>query len=349
MPGNDFTTRLIDWFNQTIAGSPLWAGAGLAAAAIVALFLVWLVLRFVFRVARSIGHAMAGRKRRHTQGYGLGVAPFVGAKGNAMAKALRVALQEEMKHFSFGAPYEVIKAIAPKATKKLGLRDVARKWLTRASADLIVWGYRERGPKAPLVLDILSCEGSLSPAEAQQTRVYLPHDYAKTSETVRRAGAYLVARALQPGLARATAFRAEKLAPVAEILADILAHPGSLPAQTLSMLETDYCAMALHIGSDSGLEQVAKLRRKRLSDGAVPDTETQIAARIDLGRALLGISAKAFDPARVREAMDHLKAAVELLKLNPTIQLANHTTNAVQKGQAMLSARRRFSVTSGGV
>ncbi len=349
MPGTDLSLKVMAWYDQTIAGSNLWSGIGFVAATLVALILLWIAARWIAGIAATASQTLSGRRRRHEQGYSLGVAPFGGSKGRALTRALIAALQQDMKHFSFGATCEIIKAPAPKASGKLGFRDSARKWLSRASADLIVWGHRERGSAAPLIVDILSCEGSLAPAQARQTRVHLPADFAKAAEPVRQAGAYLIARALQPGLARATAFRPEKLGPVADILAAALASPGSLPEDTLALLETDYCAMALHIASGQHLQQVASLRRSRLSGEALADPEAQIAARIDLGRALLGISAQAFDPARVREAMDHLKAAVELLKQNPTIQLANQTSNAVQQGQAMLSARQRFSVTGGSI
>ena len=348
MPGDAYITQITNWFTQNVAGSQLWAAIGLAAVAAAGLAVAWVILRGLMRLIGSISSSISSRRRRQTQGYTIGVARFAGARGGKLAKALIQTLQDDMSEFSFGAQYEVIKAPAPIATQKQGLRDVARRWLGRASSDLIIWGYRGRGSSAPLHLSILSCEGSLTPAEAQETQVMLPGDFAKASDIVRKAGAYLVARALQPGLARATAFRAEKLEPVADVLAKCLANPGSLPDETISLLETDYCAMGLHIGTEDHLIHVAELRRARLASEQQLDTETQIAARIDLGRALLGMSAKAFDPARVREAMDHLKAAVELLKLNPTIQFANHTANAVQQGQALLQARQRFSVTGGG-
>ncbi len=70
-------------------------------------------------------------------------------------------------------------------------------------------------------------------------------------------------------------------------------------------------------------------------------------ARIDLGRALLGLAAINFDPVRVREAMDHLKIAVDMLKSDEVLQLAQITNQAVQQGQAMLANRKRFSVTGG--
>lgn len=347
MPDLTFATPLIDWFNQFIAGSPVWSGIGLVAAIVIAVVLLWTILRILFRMTGSLSSVLARRKRRQSPGYVLGVAPFSGPRGAATAKALAKTLQEDFDQFSFGAQFEVIDAPAPVATKRFGLRDIARRWLKQASADLIIWGHRDSGPKAGFLVDILSCEGSLTPAEANQTRVQLPRDYAKTTPLVRRAGAYLIARALLPGLSRGTAFKPEKLAPVAEFLEELLADPEALSDQTIGLLESDYCAMALHLGTEQHLERIIKLRRKRLMADRPLETETLIATRIDLGRALLALSELRFDPTQVREAMDHLKVAIEQLRDNPTIKLAGETSNAVQQGQAMLQARQRFSVTGG--
>ena len=45
--------------------------------------------------------------------------------------------------------------------------------------------------------------------------------------------------------------------------------------------------------------------------------------------------------------MDHLKVAVERLKSDQVLRLAQATNQAVQQGQAMLANRKRFSVTGG--
>ena len=347
MPSTEITSRLADIYAQLIGSSALWPAVGLAATALVGLLVIALIARLAFGVIARIADAVSSRKRRQTQGYCIGVAPFAGRKGRVASAVLIESLREDLKHFSFGAPYEVVSAPIPRATRTIGMRDIARRWLSRSSAEVMVWGHKDGKSTAPIKLDILSCQGSLTPREAKHSRVQLPANFARGNEAVHRAGVYLIARALQPGLAIATAFRPERLAPVADILTEILANPDSLPDDTQLLLETDYCAMALHIGAEDGIDRVISMRRRRLSRPDVIDTEAQIAARIDLGRALLAKSEKSFDPVRVREAMDHLKIAVELLKLNPTIQLATHTSNAVQAGQRMLQNRQRFSVTGG--
>ncbi|MEL6860293.1 MAG: hypothetical protein AAGL11_00515, partial [Pseudomonadota bacterium] len=176
---------------------------------------------------------------------------------------------------------------------------------------------------------------------------FFPEITAASEATTSRVAAYLVARALQPGLADGTAFKADKLAPVADILLECLGEQEALPSRTALTLETDYASMALHIGGEAHLKRVAELRRKRLSSETQLVPSHAIQARIDLGRALLGLSEINFDPVRVREAMDHLKVAVDLLKADPVLRVAQATNRAVQQGQTMLGNRKRFSVTSG--
>ncbi|MEO0550473.1 MAG: hypothetical protein AAFZ91_11185 [Pseudomonadota bacterium] len=349
MPTDLTLSGLSDWFTQHIAQSAIWSGIGLAACVIAAVFLLVWIVRQSYRVFRSLARLLAKRRRRDAQGYGLSLAPLAGARGAKTTAALMASLESDLSEFCFGAPYEIVRAPAPKATAKLGLRDVARRWLASSATDVMVWGHRDSGKLAPFKLDILSREGSLSPEEAVYSRVLLPENYARGSDAIRTCGVYLIARALLPGLAQATAFRAEKLVPVAAHLASFLQEADALPDETALLIERDYCAMALHIGTPEHLQAVVALRTRRLGATGHLVTAEQISARIDLGRALLAMSETNFDPKRIRTAMDHLKIAVDLLRADPSIKLATDTSAAVQKAQAMLSARRRFSVTGGGI
>lgn len=343
----DILPFLTSWFSETIAGSPIWAGIGLAAAVLVALFLLYRAMQIVFGVCRSISTSMAARRRRNTQGYGIAVAPMTGSKGNSQTKALIKALEDHLKAFTFGSPVEILKAPRLRAKGAKGLRASAVEWLERSSTDLIVWGHRRKGKSSPLIVDVLSLEGSLSPREAAHSEGFLPMITAANRETTARVSAYLIARTLQPGLGNATAFRAEKLEPVAAVLLECLADKDALPERTQLTLETDYAAMGLHIGGQQHLQNVVEMRRKRLVQADTLRPEIEVQARIDLGRALLIQSNETFDPVKVREAMDHLKIAVDKLKADPVLRLATATNQAVQQGQAMLANRKRFSVTGG--
>ncbi len=340
-------STLTEWFNTTIAGSPIWGGIGLAAASILALAILWFLIRSSLAMLGSLTTMMASRKRRSKQGFGIAIAPIVGPKGAAQTKAVISALDEHLELFCFGSPFEVVRAPRMRAKGAKGLRASAIKWLDKSSTDLVLWGHRKSGKKEPSQVEILSCGGSLSPAEAMHSEGALPNITKANQETTARVVAYLVARALQPGLSDGTAFKAEKLSPVADILVDCLQDREALPGRTQLTLETDYCSMGLHIGGETHLTRVAELRRRRLASDTTLEIAHEIQARIDLGRALLGLSNANFDPVRVREAMDHLKIAVERLKTDPVLQLAQATNQAVQQGQEMLSNRKRFSVTGG--
>lgn len=338
---------LIAWFESTIAGTPLWSALGLIAVTLVGLYLVAILIRITLQAGRSVSTMMASRKRRSSQGFGIAVAPIVGPKGAGQTKAIVSALEDHLHLFVFGSPFEIVRAPRIRAKGAKGLRAAATTYLERSSTDLVIWGSRTGGKKQPSSVEILSCTGSLAPKEALHLEGFFPLISPANQSNTSRVAAYLIARALQPGLSDGSAFKAEKLAPVAEILVECLDNPDDLPDRTRLTLESDYSSMALHLGGQTHLTRVADLRRKRLASGEKLIPAHEIQARIDLGRALLGLANANFDPVRVREAMDHLKAAVELLKSDPILSLAQATNQAVQQGQAMLANRKRFSVTGG--
>ena len=338
---------LIDWFNATIAGSTIWSGIGFAAALLLGLVIVWHLLRLMMRGIRGFTGMLASRKRRSTQGFGIAVAPIIGPGGARQTKAVLEALETHLGQFTFGSPFEIVKAPRIRTRGAKGLRSSAIRYLEKSSTDLVLWGTRPSGKKKPSEIEILSCSGSLAPVDALHFEGRFPHMTPQNKETTSQIVAYLVARALQPGLSDGSAFKAEKLEPVADILISCLADQDAVQGRTRQTLEHDYSSMALHIGGEAHLTRVVELRRKRLSADETLPASFEVHARIDLGRALLGLSAINFDPVRVREAMDHLKVAVDMLKADPVLQMAQQTNQAVQQGQSMLANRKRFSVTGG--
>ena len=347
MPTSDFLSPMTDWYQANIAVSQIWGLIGFVTALLLASVVFYVVFRTITKVVSACSNWMASRRRKSQQGYGIGISPLKGPKGKAQTKALMTALNDHLADFSFGAPFEILKAPAPRAKGAKGLRADATLWLERASTDLVLWGGRSGKKVDSMDVEVLSLEGSLAPREAVHSEGKMPLITDANRITTGPVAAYLVARALQPGLATAASFKAEKLAPVAETLFMCLQDRENLPERTQLTLETDYCAMGLHIGGQEHFLRVAELRRKRLSGDQALAYDVEVPARIDLGRALLGLSNIKFDPVRVREAMDHLKAAIDLLRTDPNIRLAQATSNAVQRGQAMLENRKRFSVTGG--
>ena len=340
-------SSLIVWFTTTISGSLIWGAIGFAAAVLFAIYLLYQVIRIGRRVSQSLSTALASRKRRSTQGFGIAISPIAGPKGGAQTKAIISALQAHLDQFTFGSPFEIVRAPRLRAKGAKGLRAAAITWLEKSSTDLVLWGHRAGGKTEPNQVEVLSLGGSLPPSEAMHSEGFLPEITKTNQETTARATAYLIARALQPGLADGTAYKAEKLAPVAAVLLLCLDARSDLPERTQQTLETDYCSMALALNTEEHLARVIEFRRRRLSSEEALAPAFEVQARIDLGRALLQVSQNNFDPVRVREAMDHLKVAVERLKSDPILRLAQATNQAVQQGQAMLSNRKRFSVTGG--
>lgn len=338
---------LADWFQTTITGTAVWSAIGLVAVIIAGFIMIWLLAKAARIGIRALQLQMASRKRRSSQGFGIAVAPIAGPGGGKQTRGILAALEKHLHLFTFGSPSEIVRAPRLRAHGAKGLRAAAIDYLESSSTDLVLWGRRDKNKASPSQIDILSCGGSLAPADAMHLEGYFPALSTGNEETTAQVIAYLVARALQPGLADGSSFKAEKLAPVADILVQALTAGGDLPARTLQTLENDYAAMALHLGGAEHLSRVAELRRTRLSSGAPLPPEQEIQARIDLGRALLGLATLKFDPVQIREAMDQLQLAVERLKTVPIMRLAQATNQAVQQGQTMLANRQRFSVTGG--
>ncbi|MEM7638916.1 MAG: hypothetical protein AAF269_07620 [Pseudomonadota bacterium] len=340
-------STLIEWFNSQIAGSLIWSSLGFATAIALGLLLAYFLFKSAASLVTLITTTLASRKRRSTQGFGIAIAPIMGPKGSKQTRAIIAALEEHLELFTFGSPFEIVRAPRIRAKGAKGLRAAATRWLEKSSTDLVLWGHRKHGKQEPTSVEVLSLGGSLKPEDAMHSEGLLPLIDKTNENTTSRVVAYLVARALQPGLADGSAYRAEKLEPVAAILESCLDDAGALPDRTQLTLETDYCSMALALATPDRLSRVVEFRRKRLAaeQSLLPAFEVQ--ARIDLGRALLHQAQANFDPIRVREAMDHLKLAVERLKTDPILQLAQATNQAVQQGQTMLSSRKRFSVTGG--
>ena len=340
-------TTLMEWFNSQIAGSLIWSSIGFATAILAALVLIYFVFKACASLVTLLTTSLASRKRRSTQGFGIAVAPIIGAKGAKQTKAIINALENHLELFTFGSPFEIVRAPRIRARGAKGFRASATRWLEKSSTDLVMWGHRKSGKQQPTSVEVLSLGGSLKPDDAMHSEGLLPQIDKTNEDTTSRVVAYLVARALQPGLSDGSAYRAEKLEPVAAILQDCLQDTVSLPDRTQLTLETDYCSMALALATPDHLTRVVEYRRKRLASEQPMLPAFEVQARIDLGRALLHQAQANFDPIRVREAMDHLKLAVERLKVDPILQLAQATNQAVQQGQTMLSSRKRFSVTGG--
>ena len=84
-----------------------------------------------------------------------------------------------------------------------------------------------------------------------------------------------------------------------------------------------------------------------INRSAAPDR--WIAANITLGRALRLKAEKRFDPVMLREGISHLTEALEALRAEPRLKLAESAAQAIGEAQKLLGTRRKFSISGGGI
>ena len=84
-----------------------------------------------------------------------------------------------------------------------------------------------------------------------------------------------------------------------------------------------------------------------INRSAAPDR--WIAANITLGRALRLKAEKRFDPVMLREGIAYLTEALEALRSEPRLKLAESAAQAIGEAQKLLGARRKFSISGGGI
>ncbi|MEM1087204.1 MAG: hypothetical protein AAGH90_05700 [Pseudomonadota bacterium] len=337
--------QVMTWCAALLQDAPVLAALAVFALGLCVIAFIWQISRFILWTARRLSWASRRQKRKNAHGFGIIVSALSGPKSKQVTDALVLILEKHIGAFTFGGSYDVIPTPALRAKGSMGLRDMAQKRQDELSGTLMVWGRTYKNSETSI--DLMTREVDAETGYGTHQRFLLPQDLSDLTAEQERAVAYLFARSFQPGLADAVGFRIEKIKPVAELLEAALEDPGSLPPDTVESIEDDFCTMALHVGDYEDLEYVIQLRRGRLLSDTQLSRRTQIKARVDLGRALVGASKRQHNPARIREAMDHLKQAIELLREHPAIGLATATSDAVRQGEKMLMAKRRFSVTGG--
>ncbi|MEZ5945478.1 MAG: hypothetical protein R3C13_06620 [Hyphomonas sp.] len=350
-----------DWFSSAEAWSAAHpqetrylAALGVVVTAILALWLVMVLVRAMIRAWRAMQDAGKARalKLDKSPGYRIVLMKPEGHARGASLAWLAAALGSHLPSYNFGAPYKVVRLNVLKGGMAPDTVARARRRMAVADADLLVWARRKGRKPDGFEIFGLTRGGGLTPAEAKLFTFRLPARKAELEGAMPSAAAFLLARQLQPALANPQSFRSEKIKLLADELGAILDHPGGLPAALRSEVEAAYCASAVHVAEDAGdlegLERVISLSRAHLAEDAIkarPDRALQ--ARMDIGRALLARASKKFDTAMVQEAISHLSLVVEALRTDPTILRAQGASDAMFKAQSMLESRKRFAVNFG--
>jgi hypothetical protein len=354
MPVTDWLTTAEAWTGAHMRETRYLAALGVVLGALLAVFLLIVILRFAVRVFRRLGDlGTAGKLRTDkSPGYRIVLARPAGQARTATLKWLDSALQEHLASFNFGAPFKIARmsvlkdGLAPQTIAR------ARRRMAASDADLLVWGERKGRKEDGLVLHGLTRGGGLTAAEAKLFTLRLPARQTALEGQMQKIAAFLLAKQLQPALSSPQSFRPEKISQLAEALSGMLDHDGPMPLAVRNEIEGDFCASAVHVAEEAGdlagLDRVIALRREHLTEGAVQaDPERAIQARMDIGRALLARAAKKFEPELIREAIGYLSQVVEALRADPSIMRAQEASDAMFKAQSLLETRKRFAVNFG--
>lgn len=334
--------------SSALVATPQLAGIGLLLAMGAALGVALFGLAMLVRASLAIRRSALARaiKRDNEIGARVLVVRCGGGRRGAVAAFLRRAIETRLKDYMFGGPFRVI----PYPGHLEG-EERAHRLMKNTDADLILWSDDARGIKGRA--RILARPANAFEPPRQPVTFIMPKDKADWTEALSRAIAYAAAKQFRPALGRPQDFRAERLQPVVESLIAILdGKPKADPALLAEMVD-DASAGALQLafaGDGAWIERAVDIARATLSDinrSAAPDR--WIAANITLGRALRLKAEKRFDPVMLREGISHLTEALEALRSEPRLKLAESAAQAIGEAQKLLGTRRKFSISGGGL
>ena len=331
-----------------MAGSPTLAGVGmtlaLGAALVVAVLLLVGLVRLFVGMRRG---ALAARVRR-SDDVGARVLVVRGGKGRrkTISTFLGKAVESHLKDYMFGGPFRVITYPG-----NLEGDERAHKLMARTEADLILWAEAPKGSRG--VARMLARPSNTFDPPRQPITLAMPKEKAAWNEPLARALAYAAAKQYRPALGRPQDFRAERLQPVVESVLSILQQKPKADPALLAEMVDDSSAGALQLafsGNDAWIDRSVDIARSTLSEinrSVAPDR--WIAANITLGRALRLKAEKRFDPVMLREGIAYLTEALEALRSEPRLKLAESAAQAIGEAQKLLGARRKFSISGGGI
>jgi hypothetical protein len=331
-----------------LAGSPSLAGIGLmlavgAGLAIAVLALAGLV-RLLFAMRR--GAVAKGIKKQNEIGARIVVVRGGGGRRSTIAGFLHKSVDTHLKEYMFGGPFAVISYPG-----SLEGDARAQQLLTRTEADVILWAEAPRGTKGCARI-LARPTNTFEPPRAAVT-LAMPKEKSTWNEALARAMAYAAAKQFRPALGRPQDFRAERLQPVVESVLSILSQKPKADPALLAEMVDDSSAGALQLafaGDDAWIDKSVEIARSTLGEinrSAAPDR--WIAANITLGRALRLKAEKRFDPVMLREGIAHLTEALEALRSEPRLKLAESAAQAIGEAQKLLGTRRKFSISGGGI
>lgn len=267
-------------------------------------------------------------------------------RGRAITRFIGAASEKFLDDYMFGGRFKVLRHPGG-----ISNEEQAAAFLKKSEADIVIWSESARDAKGGLAC-ILSRPARPNEPQRPPSRLAMPKRRKEWTEMLARACAYAAAKQYRPALGRPQDFRAERLTPVVESLLTIReAAPPADPA-LLADITDDATAGALQLASSepAWVERAEKIARETLA--ALDRTKSPnrwVNAKIALGRALRLRAEQKFDPLVLREAVTHLQDAMEALRTEPRLRLAESAAQAIADSQRMLSGQRKFSITGGGI
>jgi hypothetical protein len=321
--------------------------AGLLAAVVIVIVVV-MALGGVLRMLAAAHRAAAAGGVRRTTDVGARMLVVRGGAGrrSAIGRFVRNTADDHLAQFMFGGPFRVIN-FPGAIDNELD----AEALLRRTEADLVIWAERPRGTRG--VVRIASRPTSPFEKLRPVQTLAMPQKKSQWTEALARATAYAAAKQFRPALGRPQDFRSERLQPVVENLLEILEEKPQADPKLLAEMVDDAASGALQLafaGDETWLDRSVEIARATIDEinrGDAPDR--WISAKINLGRALRLKAEKRFDPVLLRESIDHLSEALEALRTEPRFKLAESAAQAIGDAQRLLGARRKFSITGGGI
>ena len=330
------------------AASPELSAVGFLIGVAVTLVVLFWLLSLAFgalnaaRRSASIARIRAGSEA----GARIVIAQPGSGRRRAITRFLALACDRYLKDYMFGGNFTVLRHPG-------GVNNEAQAaaFLKRSEADLVIWSETRKGVKGGLAC-ILSRPTRPNEEQRPASKLAMPKSKSSWTEMLGRALAYAAAKQYRPALGRPQDFRAERLAPVVELLISIRdSGPAADPA-LLADIRDDATAGALQIALAEPAwvmraEQIARDTLANLDRTKAPDR--WVNAKIALGRALRLRADHKFDPLILREAVDHLQEAMEALRGEPRLRLAEAAAQAIADSKRLLSGQRKFSITGGGI
>lgn len=341
-------------FAQGMPAHELFIILGVAFAVILPAVILGFGFLGFLKVSRVVQRKAAERAMLNDQtpGNKILIGRIVGAAGSKAQRRVMDALEEKLPEFNFGSAFYMGAAPVNIEATDFALSRADFQELDAAfqasGADLIVWGDTNFKSNTTRL-----CFATPATLRSNSSTGFFPLDIenapAEWGQDEYLAVAYVAGKRLRPSLGRPADFRADRLQPILKSMGSLLESDIVLNGRARTELEDDYAAGALHVGealnSAEWLEKSISFRTKSLENmtpGSDPIRWSQ--AKIDLGRAMCLMCEQKFEPAKLQEAMAHIREGIDNTKSDARMQLAETGFASLQKAEQMLANRRRFSI-----